>query len=210
MPRVNIQQLNNYAHLFKRQVRVSDLNYNSHLDHSNILKIVHDARIELFRELGFSEKNLLPKSNKLVHGVVGDLQAQYLNEGELFEELLIETDFIERSRCGFRIAHRIKSLKPFGSLDQYNNNNNNNNKNNSNNKPNSSYNINNNNNIGINKPIGENNNEQQNAAGTTFKNIALIEIGIVAISSIDHQPVELPDSFFKTVGLNFQITKIKL
>ncbi|KAM9983475.1 hypothetical protein ACTFIY_000184 [Dictyostelium cf. discoideum] len=208
MPRVNIQQLNNYAHLLKRKVRVSDLNYNSHLDHSNILKFVHDARAEYFRELGFSEKNLLPKSNKLVHGVVGDLQAQYLNEGELFEELLIETDFIERSRCGFRISHRIKSLKPFGSLDQFNNNSgNSSNNNNNNNKPN-----NNNNNNNINKPIGENNNEQQNAAGTTFKNIALIEIGIVAISTIDHQPFELPDSFFKTVGLNknFQITKIKL
>ncbi|KAM9960222.1 hypothetical protein ACTFIW_009348 [Dictyostelium discoideum] len=204
MPRVNIQQLNNYAHLFKRQVRVSDLNYNSHLDHSNILKIVHDARAEYFRELGFSEKNLLPKSNKLVHGVVGDLQAQYLNEGELFEDLLIETDFIERSRCGFRITHRIKSLKPFGSLDQFNNNSNSNNNINNNN--------NNNNNKPINKPIGENANEQQNAAGTTFKNIALIEVGIVAISTIDHQPFELPDSFFKTVGLNknFQITKIKL
>ncbi|KAM9961297.1 hypothetical protein ACTFIR_004137 [Dictyostelium discoideum] len=203
MPRVNIQQLNNYAHLFKRQVRVSDLNYNSHLDHSNILKFVHDARAEYFRELGFSEKNLLPKSNKLVHGVVGDLQAQYLNEGELFEDLLIETDFIERSRCGFRITHRIKSLKPFGSLDQFNNNSNSNNNINNNN---------NNNNKPINKPIGENANEQQNAAGTTFKNIALIEVGIVAISTIDHQPFELPDSFFKTVGLNknFQITKIKL
>ncbi|EAL72481.1 hypothetical protein DDB_G0270262 [Dictyostelium discoideum AX4] len=208
MPRFNIQQLNNYSHLFKRQVRVSDLNYNSHLDHSNILKIVHDARAEYFRELGFSEKNLLPKSNKLVHGIVGDLQAQYLNEGELFEELLIETDFIERSRCGFRITHRIKSLKPFGSLDQFNNKNNNN-SNSNNNKPNGiNY---NNSNIGINKPIGENSNEQ-NAAGTTFKNIALIEVGNVAISTIDHQPFELPDSFFKTVGLNknFQITKIKL
>ncbi|KAN0033670.1 hypothetical protein ACTFIV_000132 [Dictyostelium citrinum] len=207
MPRISIQQLNNYAHLFKRQVRATDLNCSSHLDHTNILKIIHDARVECFRELGFSEKNLLPKSNKLVQVVIGDLQAQYLNEGELFEELLIETDFIERSRCGFRMTHRIKSLKPFGSLDQFNNKpngvNNNNNKSNNNN--------NNNNFGGINKPIGENN-EQQNAAGTTFKNIALVEVGIVAISPIDHQPVELPDSFFKSVGLNknFEITKIKL
>ncbi|KAK5575512.1 hypothetical protein RB653_006645 [Dictyostelium firmibasis] len=182
MPRINIQQLNNYAHLFKRQVRTTDLNYSSHLDHANVLKIIHDARVECFRELGFSEKNLLPKSNKLVQIVIGDLQAQYLNEGELFEELLIETDFIERSRCGFRMTHRIKSLKPFGSLDQFDNNSNNN------------------------KHKGE------NAAGTTFKNIALVEIGVIAISPIDNKPVELPDYFFKTVGLNknFEISKIKL
>ncbi|KAN0030280.1 hypothetical protein ACTA71_010042 [Dictyostelium dimigraforme] len=207
MPRINIQQLNNYAHLFKRQIRTTDLNYSSHLDHTNILKIIHDARVECFRELGFSEKNLLPKSNKLVQVVVGDLQAQYLNEGELFEELLIETDFIERSRCGFRMTHRIKSLKPFGSLDQFNNNLNGNNSGNNNNSNNNHH----HNNIGINKTIGEIN-EQQNAAGTTFKNIALVEVGIVAISPIDHRPVELPDSFFKTVGLNknFEITKIKL
>ncbi|EGC28703.1 hypothetical protein DICPUDRAFT_43907 [Dictyostelium purpureum] len=175
MGRVQIKQLNNYIHHFKRQIRTTDLNCGSNLDHTAVIKMVHDARAECFRNLGFSEKNLLPNSD-MVSIVVGDLQAQYLNDGQLFEDLIIETDFIERSNCGFRMTHRIKSIQPFGSPDlterDFNSNNNSNDK-----------------------------NHKINASGATFKNIALVEVGIIAVSPITKKPVQLPDSFFKLLGL---------
>jgi hypothetical protein len=43
MPRVNLTPLERYIHSFSRRVAVTDLNYLSQLDHSNIIKITHEV-----------------------------------------------------------------------------------------------------------------------------------------------------------------------
>lgn len=105
MPRVNLTPLAHYIHSFNRKVSVTDLNYLSQLDHSSVIRIAHEARVNFFHKYGISERNM----------VVGDLVCKYQNTGELFDDLQVDTALGEPNRCGFRLFHQIRARIPLGS-----------------------------------------------------------------------------------------------
>eukprot|EP01132_Coremiostelium_polycephalum_P002617 gene2617-3242_t len=184
-PKLPIYALNRYVHFFKRKVQPSDLNYMSHLDQSSLLKILHDARVDCLNNFGITERNLLPEKKGFVFMSIGDLTAQYLNPGELYDDLIIETGFSDRSRSGFRICHRIRSLVPIGSSD-YSVSTKNNDQQQQQQQPqhpHHSYMF----------YQGEGMRHQHDhldqPTGSTFKNIALLELGVVALDSVTKKPV---------------------
>ncbi|GAM21258.1 hypothetical protein SAMD00019534_044330, partial [Acytostelium subglobosum LB1] len=176
MPRIQLNALSKYFHVFQRKVNINDLNYMSHLDHASVIKIIHEARVDCLRQIGLSERNLMPKKGPFsVQLLIGDISAQYLNNGELFDDLIVESGFGERSRCGFRMCHRIRSLVPIGSSDF----------------PQSI----------VEHHVGETFHLDQ-PTGATFKPIALVEVGMVAVDAISKQPIELPSTFFEKLGFS--------
>ncbi|KAF2068782.1 hypothetical protein CYY_009898 [Polysphondylium violaceum] len=188
-----LKALSNYLHVINRRINVSDLNYMNQVDHTSFLKFVHDARVDCLGKLGISERNLVPESKQSVHMIISDVSAQLLNQGELFEDLIIETGFTERTRNGFRISHRIRSLIPIGSSDYSETIQNNNTGSTMNNNSNKQFHK-----VHLDKPTA-----------STFKNIAIIEIGAVAIDPISKKPIDLPDFFFERIGLRHDLEKYK-
>jgi len=105
MPRIHLAPLGHYLHSFNRRVTVTDLNYLAHLDHSSVIRIAHEARVDFFHKYGISERNM----------IVGDLACQYQQPSELFDDLQVDTALGEPSRCGFRMFHQIRARIPLGS-----------------------------------------------------------------------------------------------
>jgi len=164
MPRIQLVPLTSYLHSFTRRVTVTDLNYLGHLDHSSVVKISHEARADFFRRCGISERNIM----------IGDLACQYLQPGELFDELQVDTSLGEPGRCGFRVFHQIRARVPLahtpaGGGDFLN--------------------------------AGAGSGASKNTAGALFRPIALVEMGMVAVDANTKAAMEIPQEFYERLGL---------
>ncbi|EGG24521.1 hypothetical protein DFA_02764 [Cavenderia fasciculata] len=180
MPRVQLNSLTKYFHHYTRKVNVNDLNYMNHLDHASVLNIIHEARVETLKTVGITERNLIPSltGDKRVNMFIADINVQFQNqEPRMFDELVIESGFTERTRTGFRMNHRIRRLVPIGSNDFPQN-------------------------IEQTEPLDKPSfhHIKDQPTGTTFQPFALVEVGVVAVDTLTKQPVELPSSFFDRLG----------
>lgn len=104
MPRIKLKELERYGFSTTLTVRVSDLNYGAHLGYDRILTLAHHARLVLFEDWGVTEMDLGDGSTGLV---AGDAAVNYMGEGFLHDELVIEIQPIEIGSMGFRLAHRF-------------------------------------------------------------------------------------------------------
>lgn len=65
-------------------VRVYDLNYGNHLGHDSLVSFFHEARVRLFKKMGYTELN--------IHGLgilVTNLAVNYVNEAFYSDKLSI-------------------------------------------------------------------------------------------------------------------------
>ena len=108
MPRVKLQELKSYPIKTTLDVRVSDLNYGAHLGYDALLSLAHQARVELFTELGVNEMDLGDKKTGIV---AADVAVQYKGEAFVLDSLLFEIAPIEIGMASFRLAHRVSNLR---------------------------------------------------------------------------------------------------
>ena len=92
MPRLKLKRHPEYQFKHTINVRVSDLNYGAHLANDRLVSIIHQIRVELFHELGFTELNLGDGATGIL---MSDLQVLYKSEAFLHEELVVQTLFTE-------------------------------------------------------------------------------------------------------------------
>lgn len=104
MPRVKLTEQPHYEFTHTLTVRVTDLNYGAHLANNAVIELIHEARAQLFRTLGFIETNLGDGQTGII---MGDLAVNFKQEGFLFDELTIHSHLGEFSHQSFRLFHKI-------------------------------------------------------------------------------------------------------
>lgn len=105
MPRVKLKALPSYEFSTSLQVRITDINIANHLGHVELVGMIHEARHQFFKELGFTELWIGADN---VGIVIIDLVTNYLQEvfaGDIIEISLQLDDLTERS---FRIYYLLK------------------------------------------------------------------------------------------------------
>jgi YbgC/YbaW family acyl-CoA thioester hydrolase len=85
-------------------VRSSDLNYGAHVGHDSMLSLIQEARIELYRSLGYGDERSFDGP---VGQVIADVAVQYKSECFLGDVLFIEIGIGEVSRSGFDMYYRV-------------------------------------------------------------------------------------------------------
>ncbi len=108
MTRINLQELPNYKFNYNTTIKSSDLNYAGHLGNEALVGIIQDARIELFKDLGFKELDLGDGKSGII---IGDLVVNFKAEGFINDELKIESQIGEITDKSFRIFHKIVKVK---------------------------------------------------------------------------------------------------
>lgn len=87
-------------------IRITDINYGGHLGNDSILGIIHEARIRLFTDKGFSESDI---------GGIGimmaDVVIQYLSEGFYGDKLRIDVAVDDITNSGCDIYYRLTNIK---------------------------------------------------------------------------------------------------
>src|SRR5512140_2273660 len=105
MARVKLQLPASFPFRTEIPVRISDINYGGHLGNDAVLSIVHEARIQFLRNLGYSELDIEGTGIMMTYAVI-----VYSSEGFYGDVLSIEigaTDF-QFTQCDiiFRLTNK--------------------------------------------------------------------------------------------------------
>jgi len=86
-------------------VRITDINYGGHLGNDSVLGIIHEARVRLLAEKGFSEQDI-----DGVGIIMADTVIIYSSEGFYGDRLRIDVAVDEISNTGCEIYYRFVKL----------------------------------------------------------------------------------------------------
>ena len=87
-------------------IRISDINYGGHLGNDSVLSIIHEARIRLFTDKGFSEHDIDGVGIIMVDTII-----VYSAEGFYGDRLRIDVSVDEITLSGCDIYYRLFSTK---------------------------------------------------------------------------------------------------
>ena len=104
MARVKLQLPTNFLFKTEIPIRISDINYGGHLGNDAVLSIVHEARIQFLRNLGYSEFDIEGTGIMMTDAII-----VYSSEGFYGDVLMVEvgtTDF-QSTHCDvvFRLTN---------------------------------------------------------------------------------------------------------
>ena len=104
MTRIHVAVPEKFLFRMEKTVGLSDINYAKHLDSVSIVKILHEARLQVLASLGFTEAN--------VYGlglVVTDLSVDYISESFANDRLIIDVGVSKFTRHGFDIGFKVSN-----------------------------------------------------------------------------------------------------
>ncbi len=98
--KVNIPQQTHFTATIP--VRVTDLNYGNHLGNDALLSILHEARMQLLNNFGWSELQIGGASM-----IMADVAIEYKGEGFYGDILTINLAFDDINKYGFDITYHV-------------------------------------------------------------------------------------------------------
>ena len=102
--RVELNEQAHYEYAYRLTVQIWHLNYSGHVGHDAILQMVWEARVNLLKDIGFTELDLGEPHTGII---MRDLAVTFHSEGFLFDEVLIETHTGSITGNSFRLYHRL-------------------------------------------------------------------------------------------------------
>ncbi|WP_300670010.1 thioesterase family protein [Desulfoluna sp.] len=104
MPRIKLAVQKEYPFTCEIHVRVGDLNYGAHVGNSEMVGILHDARVAFLGSMGLSEGDLGDGKTGIV---MDDLVVNFRAEAFLGDKLTIGCAFGEVGEAAFRIHYHV-------------------------------------------------------------------------------------------------------
>ncbi|MDF1765268.1 MAG: thioesterase family protein [Gammaproteobacteria bacterium] len=104
MPRVKVTTPDNPRFRMERKVGITDLNYARHLDSMAMASILHEARLQMLADLGFTEGNIYGLGM-----VVTDFAIEYRSESFANDVLVIDVSVGEFNRYGCDIGFVVSN-----------------------------------------------------------------------------------------------------
>ncbi|MCG8571945.1 MAG: thioesterase family protein [Spirochaetes bacterium] len=104
MPKVKLKKQKKYDFNYKTTIKVRDINYGGHLSNDSLVGLLHEARIDLLKQMGFGELNLGDQKTGII---MTDLVVNFRNQGYMHDEITIQSQIDEISSVGFRVFHQI-------------------------------------------------------------------------------------------------------
>jgi acyl-CoA thioester hydrolase len=104
MARIEIELPQEFIFSTELVVRVTDLNYGNHVGNDNILGLMHEARMQFYRKLGF--KNELSFEGSIGQ-VISDAAIVYKAEAFFGETLICEIAAADFNKYGFDLLYRL-------------------------------------------------------------------------------------------------------
>lgn len=87
-------------------IRITDLNYGNHLGNDALVSILHEARVQFFNSLGYTELNV-----EGVGIIMADLAVQYKAEAFYGDNLKIEIAVSDLTSVSFDIYYSVSTAE---------------------------------------------------------------------------------------------------
>ena len=103
MARIKIELPDFFSFITHIPIRITDLNYGGHVGNDNILSLLHEARVQYLRSLGYEEMN--------VEGaglIMSDVAIEFKSELFYGDVIRASVSAGEISKIGFELFHKLE------------------------------------------------------------------------------------------------------
>ncbi len=105
MARIVLQEQHEYEFRYEIQIQVGHLYYSGRVGHDTLVRIAHEARVQLFHLLGVNENDFGDNRTGII---IGDLVVSGIGDLFLFDNVRVDSHVGNMGRSGFRLFHRFK------------------------------------------------------------------------------------------------------
>ena len=105
MARVKLLLPDKFSFSTQLEVRITDINYGGHLGNDSVLGLIHEARIRLLADKGFSENDIDGVGIIMMDSVIN-----FSSEGFYGDKLRIDVSVNEISNAGCDIYYRFVNI----------------------------------------------------------------------------------------------------
>ncbi len=103
MARVKVDIPEKFAFTATLKIRISDINYGGHLGNDSIVSLIHEARFQFYKTLGFKDELSIDG----VGTIQADLVVNYKSEAFHGDEILVKIAVTEISRVSFDLTYQL-------------------------------------------------------------------------------------------------------
>jgi acyl-CoA thioester hydrolase len=103
MARIKLQLPSHFSFTCQVPVRITDINYGGHVGNDTVLTIIHEARMQYLKSLGYSEMNFGGTGM-----IMADVSIEFKNELFYGDVVIASVAVGEISRIGFDILYRLE------------------------------------------------------------------------------------------------------
>ncbi|WP_346238763.1 acyl-CoA thioesterase [Niabella insulamsoli] len=86
-------------------IRITDLNYGGHVGNHALLAIIHEARLQYLRSLGYSEMNL--ENTGLI---MSDVGIEFKTEVFYGDQITVSIAALDFNRVGFDLVYKLEKI----------------------------------------------------------------------------------------------------
>lgn len=90
-------------------VRITDINYGGHVGNDTILSILHEARMQFFKHLGYTEMQFAGTGM-----IMADVAIEFKNELFYGDVVIASVTAGEISKIGFDLFYKLETFRPPG------------------------------------------------------------------------------------------------
>ncbi|MCK5846828.1 MAG: thioesterase family protein [Bacteroidales bacterium] len=105
MARIKVMLPEKFSYSTQLDIRITDINYGGHLGNDSVLGMIHEARIRLLADKGFSESDIDGIGILMLDSVIN-----YSAEGFYGDKLRIDVTVDEISNTGCDIYYRFVNI----------------------------------------------------------------------------------------------------
>jgi acyl-CoA thioester hydrolase len=104
MARITIELPSEFIFTVEIPVRVTDINYGGHVGNDSILSIIHEARIQFYRHLGFQSEL---RFEGATGQIISDAALVYKSESFMGDVLIVQIAIAEFNKYGFDMLYLV-------------------------------------------------------------------------------------------------------
>lgn len=106
MSRIKIEIPENKIAVIDIPVRITDINYGNHLGNDSLVGIIHEARVQWLKLMGYTELNIEDCSI-----IMSDIAVNYLNESFHGDLLSVSIHLGDLTSAGFELFYLIETTR---------------------------------------------------------------------------------------------------
>lgn len=104
MARIEIKLPEKFLFSVDIPVRVTDLNYGGHVGNDRILSVMHEARVQFYRHLGFKDELSFGEN---IGQIITDAAVVYKSESFLGDVIIVQITVIDFNKYGFDMMYLL-------------------------------------------------------------------------------------------------------
>src|SRR5688572_10702689 len=106
MARIKIDLPEHFSFSTSIPVRITDLNYGNHVGNDAVLSIIHEARMQYLKSLGYSEMDFAGAGM-----IMSDVGIEFKNELFYGDVVTVAVACSGLSKIGFEIVYKLETLR---------------------------------------------------------------------------------------------------